>query len=108
MVEWTLVLITMPIFAGTAGHVTAVPMVDQKSCLQTAISTFQEDLKAGNAFTQGVCMTESDAERFIVTMSCHDPDKHHNPDRLDMSCEGIGASENVPSVVLPPPEPKRK
>jgi hypothetical protein len=107
MTDWTLMLIAMPILAGSGGHLTAIPMVDLTNCLQSSIKTLQSDMADHIAYMQAVCMPQEDAQKFIVAAHCHDPDKHHNPDRLDVSCEGV-RNENVPSVVLPSQEPKGK
>lgn len=107
MSDWTLMLIAMPILAGSGGHVTAIPTVDLDNCMQSAIHMFQNDAADHMAYLQAVCMPQEDAQKFMAAARCHDPDKHHNPDRLDASCEGITvpeAKENVPSVVLPQKE----
>jgi hypothetical protein len=89
MADWALVLVSVPILAGDPGHITAVPTVDQASCLQSAITTMQQDLRSGNALIQAICMPRDDSLRFMAAAHCHDPDIHHNPDRIDGSCEGI-------------------
>lgn len=89
MADWALVLVSVPILAGDPGHLTALPMVDQRSCLQSAITTTQEDLKSGNALMQAICMPRDDSLQFMAAAHCHDPDIHYKPDRIDASCEGI-------------------
>ena len=89
MVQWTLLLITVPILAGDPGHLTEIPMVDYESCLKTAVTTLQADLESGNASIQPICMPREQASEFMSAANCHHPDIHYKPDRLNASCEGI-------------------
>ena len=89
MIQWVLILITMPVLAGDPGRVTTIVMVDQPSCLKTSINTLQEDLASGNALTQALCMPKDGATALVAAANCHDPEKHFKPDRIDFSCEGI-------------------
>jgi hypothetical protein len=38
---------------------------------------------------QAICMPKEDSLKFMDMASCHDPEIHHNPDRVDGSCEGM-------------------
>jgi hypothetical protein len=89
MVEWVLILITMPVLAGDPGRMTTMVMVDQPSCLKTAVTTLQADLESGNALTQPLCMTREGASALVAAGNCHHPERHFKPDRFDFSCEGI-------------------
>jgi hypothetical protein len=89
MVEWVLILITVPVLSGNPGHITTMLMVDQASCLKTAITTWQLALESKGALTQPLCMPKEDASALVAAGHCHDVERHFNPDRFDISCEGI-------------------
>jgi hypothetical protein len=89
MTQWILILITMPVLGGDPGRMTTMVMVDQASCLKTAMTTLQADLEKGNALTQPLCMTKEGAAALVAAGKCHDPERHFKPDRIDVSCEGI-------------------
>jgi hypothetical protein len=89
MIEWVYLLISMPVLAGDPGRITSMRMIDQTACLKQAMTTFQADLQSGNALMQPLCMPANSASAFIAASNCHDPEHHLNPDRIDVSCEGI-------------------
>jgi hypothetical protein len=80
MTQWILILITMPVLAGDPGRMTTMIMVDQASCLQSAINALKGDLESGNALSQPLCMTKDGAAELVAAAKCHDPES---------SCEGI-------------------
>ncbi|MGA2366182.1 MAG: hypothetical protein ABSG12_11915 [Steroidobacteraceae bacterium] len=89
MTEWVFILITAPVLLGDPGHITLIPMVDQASCLKSAMGTWQENLRTSTALSQPLCMPKGDSLLLVTLANCHDRDIHHNPDRMDWSCEGI-------------------